>query len=790
MIITQHVDNRRSGANIGETGLRPNNVNANRFGRVFELPVMGAIYAQPLVAPGIRVGGRLRNVLFVATMHNMIYAFDAEAPGAPLWGPRRLGQSIPLPDPQIGPSGYKDIEWEVGILSTPVIDTQRGAMWVVSTARDPHSKEVIHQLSMLDLATGADRHLPVKISAQTGLLNFVSHRQLQRSALLLSQNKIYVAFASYGDAGPYTGWVLSYDADTLAHIATYSVTPHPIETGEGGVWQSGQGPCADEDGNIYFLTGNGDFDPNSGDLGDCAVSLDAGLKLRSFFSPHDNEHLNNADLDLGSGGLLAIPGTNMVLGGGKQAFLYLMDMSNLGGFSKQNDNVLQKFAVSATERKNNIHGSPVFWAGPQGPRIYVWPENDQMKAYHFRNGRFDPTPAAQTTITDPDNFPGGAPGMPGGLLTVSANGAKDGIVWANHPWSQNLNRMIGDGVMRAFDATTLRELYKTRDNRARDDFGNFAKFCPPTVHNSRVYMATMGGLQRKVTLPESALGGPAIVSQNQRLVLAWSGTDNPSHLNVIVSSDGINWNGKFTIPNETTQNAVGLAFDGGNRVFIAWTGTDSDRSLNVMSSTDPALHNWVNKHTLPEHSHAGPVLAFGNGRLFLAWTGTDTRLNVISSTDGVNWSGKQTLNETSPTEPSLVFHNGVLYLLWNGTDSANKLNIIESHDMGASFSNKITLGETSDHHPAMTFGADELPRLSWTGSGNALLNELISETGTTNGFEATPAYKRTFTDMGANGPSLCTFRGLTYVGWTGTDVDHRVNVAELSRGAVSVYGKL
>ena len=119
MIITQHVDNRRSGANIGETGLRPNNVNANRFGRVFELPVMGAIYAQPLVAPGIRVGGRLRNVLFVATMHNMIYAFDAEAPGAPLWGPRRLGQSIPLPDPQIGPSGYKDIEWEVGIRSTP-----------------------------------------------------------------------------------------------------------------------------------------------------------------------------------------------------------------------------------------------------------------------------------------------------------------------------------------------------------------------------------------------------------------------------------------------------------------------------------------------------------------------------------------------------------------------------------------------------------------------------------------------------------------------------------------------
>ena len=323
MIITQHVDNRRSGANLSETALRPDNVDANRFGRVFELPVMGAIYAQPLIAPGIRIGRRVRNVLVVATMHNIVYAFDAEMPGGPLWGPRRLGQSLPLPDPQIGPGGYKDIEWEVGILSTPVIDTQRGAMWVVSTSRDPRAGEIIHRLWMLDLATGTDRHPPVTISAQTGRVNFVSHRQLQRSALLISQNKIYVAFASYGDATPYAGWVLSYDADTLAHLGTYCVTPQPTKDGEGGIWQSGQGPCADENGNIYFLTGNGDFNFRQGDLGDCAVSLDAGLRLRSFFSPHDNAHLNAADLDLGSGGLLAIPGMSMVVGGGKQA--------NLGG---------------------------------------------------------------------------------------------------------------------------------------------------------------------------------------------------------------------------------------------------------------------------------------------------------------------------------------------------------------------------------------------------------------------------------------------------------------------------
>jgi hypothetical protein len=172
MIITQHVDNRRSGANLSETILRPDNVDTNQFGRIFELPVMGAIYAQPLAAPAIRIDGRVRNVLFVATMHNMVYAFDAEQPGAPLWGPRRLGLSIPLPDGQIGPNGYRDIEWEVGILSTPVIDTQRGAIWVVSTSRDPRTGAIIHQLWMLDLVTGADRHAPATISAQAGRVTF------------------------------------------------------------------------------------------------------------------------------------------------------------------------------------------------------------------------------------------------------------------------------------------------------------------------------------------------------------------------------------------------------------------------------------------------------------------------------------------------------------------------------------------------------------------------------------------------------------------------------------------
>lgn len=796
MIVTQHNDNRRSGANLGETTLKPANINGRTFGKLFELPVVGSAYAQPLFVPGLRIRERIRNVLFVATMHNQVTAFDADTPQAPLWQ-RQLATSIELPDSQIGPGGYRDIEWEVGILSTPVIDTQRQAMYVVATSRPPRGGAILHQIFMLDLLNGADHRPPVTIQGNAGRATFVSHRQDQRSALLLSQNKAYVAFASYGDQRPYNGWVLSFDADTLAPVGTFCASPQPAgDQGEGGIWMAGQGPATDDAGNLYLMTGNGDFKPAVGNFGDCVLKLGPNLNELDFFSPHNNSDLDANDKDLGSGGILAIPGTEMVIGGGKEAFLYLMDMNHLGGFDPHNDNVLDKIPASITDGTHHIHGSPVFWNGPQGPRIYVWTENDECKAFHlnFLTKKVNHAPVAQTNVNNPDNFPGGAPGMPGGFLTISANGARDGILWALHPWSQDLNQAIGEGVLRAFDAISLAELWNSRANRTRDDFGNMAKFCPPTVAEGKVYVSTMGGLSHKVTLGETALGGPAMINRNDHdLVLGWSGTDNPSHLNVIISSDGLNWANKVTIPNETTPNAVALAFDGSapptGRTFIGWTGTDGAHSLNVMSTQDATLQNWSNKHTLNEQSDHGPVLLFFNGRLFLAWTGTDNRLNIQSSADlGATWQNKVTLNETSPTEPALAVFNGRLILMWNGTDFANSLNFIESADGGFTWGNKITLGDTSGHHPAMAIGADNIPYFSWAGSGNNLLNLLHSETGTTNGFQVTPNFKRTFTDSASNGPCLCEFQGKMFIGWTGTDSGAHANVAQLSRGAVAVYG--
>jgi outer membrane protein assembly factor BamB len=779
IVTTHHNDNRRSGANLVEISLKPTNVGSDSFGKLFELPVVGSIYAQPLFVPNLRLGNQSRNVLYVATMHNQAYAFDADS-GELLWQ-RRLAESIQLPDSEIG-NDNNNIEWEVGILSTPVIDTSRNAIYLVSTSKRQETSYV-HQVWMLDLTTGNDRRPPTTISGSVGNAVFASERQLQRSALLLSQNTIYVPFASYGDKAPYHGWVFSFDADTLAPRDTFCSTPRG-NLGRGGIWMSGAGPAADDSGNLYLMTSNGDFNPAVGNFGECVLKLDSSLNVVDFFAPHDQLR-GDEDQDLGSGGVLAIPGTNLLMGGGKKAILYLMDMGNLG---KDTDRALDRVEASVIDGDHHIHGSPVFWSGPDGLRIYIWTEKDQCKAFHLVGNTVDHNHVEQTTVSDPRHFPGGADGMPGGFLSVSANGNQDGILWGTHPWEDDLNAKIGEGVLRAFDARTLGQLWG-------EVYGNFAKFCPPTIANGRVYVATMGGLSAKRLAGARAFFGPAMINRGDSdLVLGWTGTDSPArHLNIIFSSDGINWHDPYTIP-ETTSGPLALVFDGAEppgRTFIAWTGTDKGKHLYINSSVDQLLHNWNNKHPVGETSKLGlgPALHIFKNRLFIAWTGPDGSLNVKSSGDlGASWQGRQTLDgERSLAGPTLAVFNSKLIILWTGTDQ--RLNFSESDD-GITWKNKVTLFETSHDHAAMEIGLGNVPYLCWSDSGNDRLSLLHSEDGTTRGFGVSPNFKRTFYDTGFGGVCLCAFRKKMFVGWTGTDADNNVNVAQLSRGAVAVYGLL
>lgn len=515
-VLTQHNDISRTGANLNETILNTSNITVSQFGKLFTRTVDGHVYAQTLYVPAVTIPGKgTVNVVYVATMHNSVYAFDADDPDAtdPLWH-INLGPSAPLPSPDIGPNPYYDILVEVGILSTPVIDHNTNTLYTVAFNKDSPSSCTItctynYRLHALDLTSGAEKFGgPVAITGtypgcgwdNSGcVLTFNPPRELQRTGLLLSNGIVYFGFASFGDKAPSHGWVFGYDAATLQRVSIFNATP---DGGYGGIWQSGQGLAVDTDGYLYFVTGNGTFNADTGgdDYGTSFVKLDPAnvtngrLPVVDWFTPYNQEYLDQHDIDLGSAGPLLIPGTNLVLSGGKEGKLYLLNRSNMGHYNGPSgpDNVVQSFQVtSLIHNTGHIHGSPVYWHGPNGPLVYVWGEGDPLKAFSLTvhspiSATFLTTPVATgTTELDP-YF------MPGGFLSISANGSTpgSGIVWASHPMT-NANHAISLGVLRAYDASNVGiELWNSTQNLDRDDVGEYAKFNAPTVVNGKVYLAT------------------------------------------------------------------------------------------------------------------------------------------------------------------------------------------------------------------------------------------------------------------------------------------------------------
>jgi C1A family cysteine protease len=275
----------------------------------------------------------------------------------------------------------------------------------------------------------------------------------------------------------------------------------------------------------------------------------------------------------------------------------------------------------------------------------------------------------------------------------------------------------------------------------------------------------------KVTLGDTSRVTPALAVLGNKLVLAWTGTDSPSHLNVMSSADAYHFGGKITL-NEVSFDGPAVAADG-NRLFIAWTGTDAQHHLNVMSSTDG--RTFGNKATLGDTALFGPALAFMGGHLYLAWVGTDGqhRLNVMSSTDGRNWGNKVTLNENSDGQVGLCVAKGTLYLVWQGTDSNSSINFLQSTD-GRNWSNKITLRDSTDHTPAAVQGRELV--LAWTGrDARHSLNRMHSTSGP-QGF----GDKITFGDTATAGVALAEFLGKVYIAWGGTDPQHHLNVMAVS----------
>lgn len=558
-VLTQHNDNVRSGTNLKETTLTTSRVNKDRFGKLAFRIVDGNIYAQPLIVSQAKIANRPGsvNVAIVATQHNSVYAFDAEdtnqaSTTAELWhtGPGVLGASIDYRE--VGQAiGLRpgqtcvDLTTEVGITSTPVItltkqtSPKEGIIFVV--AKSKSGKQHRYKLFALNLADGTRKGEVViegKVkgsgfgSIGTGAnaeIRFDPMIQLNRPALLLHSNVLYIAFGSHcdrprgndppGSNRSYHGWLFAYDVSDPAapkRLDVFCTTPNGrgsrVES-RGGIWMSGQGPAVDDAGNVYFSTGDG---TNNGttDLGNSVVKirLEGGkLQVRDWYAPQNRDLLKNEDADLGSGGPVPVPNSHLFLAGGKEGRMYLIDRDDMGRGTKLS---LESFQVTHAKDANyyNIHGAPVIWARPGHMFVYVNGEEDPLKQYKLipdsapggAGWKFEShTPFAKSVETAPyPNFPQGRFGdlsrnmtwMPGGFLSLSADGDKDGtgIMWVNMPYAEDANRMVVRGVLRAFDASDVSrpQLWDSENTGNQSDrLGQFAKYCPPTVANGKVYVA-------------------------------------------------------------------------------------------------------------------------------------------------------------------------------------------------------------------------------------------------------------------------------------------------------------
>jgi len=489
-VLTQHNDNARTGQNLQETVLSTSTVNVSNFGKLFSLPVDSNIYVQPLYVPNLTVQGKTRNVVYVGTQLNSVYAFDADSGSTtPLWTVN-LGNPVPaqdicVTDPVECP--YTDVIPVIGILATPVIDPVSGTIYVVANTKDS-SANYHYQLHALDLITGAEKFGgPEEITA-TGFTPFT---QLCHPGLLLTNGMIYMGFGSVGDFPTWHGWVMAYNAATLQQVAAYNSTPQNNTLGGAGIWQTGNGLVADAGGNIYAVTSNGNFDVDTGgkDFGSAYLKLSgSALAVLDYFVPYNQSMLNpeTDNVDLGSGGPLLIPNTTLLVGGGKDAVLRVVDTTNMGKYTGIQNTNLQNIAGVTNPP---IFGSPVYWNSPNlGPLIYIWGQGDNAKAWSFnaQTSLLGTTPAMMSTFQGTKGWNDQA------ALSISANGntAGTGILWASMPLSGISNPGPVPGILYAMDATSLKELWDSQMNASRDSVGNYSKFMPPTVVNGKVYLST------------------------------------------------------------------------------------------------------------------------------------------------------------------------------------------------------------------------------------------------------------------------------------------------------------
>ncbi len=545
-IWTQRNDNARTGVNATEVLLTPATVKLNRFGKLFAYVMDDQTYSQPLYMPGLTMAsdGKKHNVVFMTTVNNSVYAFDADTNqangGLPLWKRSLTPPGARPPNAadmsRLGACHrqYHDFAGNMGIVGTPVIDIASNTIYLV--ARTIEGKRWVQRLHALDLSTGSNKlGAPVVIAAAYQGASFDPVLNNQRPALALVNGVVYIGWSSHCDFGAYHGWIIGYSASDLSKVAVWSPTAFAGGT-LGGIWQSGQGVAADSSGNLYLSMGNGDWDGQN-NFGMSTVKLAPGvnknknLLVKDFFTPSNYLENLNHDIDFGSAGPVLIPGTKLLIGADKQGKVFVMSQEHLGGMTEDGpDNILQEFQAipippSGTQGPtNHNHGAPVYVDTGAHRYLYIWGENDFLRAFEFygegQRPIFSTTAVAASAVRSPQFFTG----MPGGFLSASSNKNEDGIVWALTPYGCNANQAVEPGILYAFDASQFQgsgatrdlvELWDSRQNQSRDDVGYFAKFTNPTIANGKVYVASWGD----VPVDNNKCSGPTAPSNRGQLAV-------------------------------------------------------------------------------------------------------------------------------------------------------------------------------------------------------------------------------------------------------------------------------
>ena len=586
-VVTYHNDVARTGQNTSETWLTPANVNKSRFGFRFSQPVDGFIVAQPLYLQNVSIpGAGTHNVVYVATLNDSVYAFDADnntgSNASPLWHVNFSNPAAGITTasgtflPCQSTTGYT----QSGVISTPVIDPTTGTMYVV--AKTNENGTVYHRLHALDVTTGIDKFAPAvpiqgSFTTTTGTVVTLNNlHAMNRPALLLNNGVLYIAFGSNGCNDSSYGWMLAYDATSLTPLGVFNTVP---QKSLGSIWHTGSGPAADSEGNIYVSTAEGDFNANTGgeDFGSSFLKLvenNGVLTASDYFTPYNQAVISKNDEDLSASGVLVLPdqpGSNphVLIGSGKQGTVYVIDRDDMGHYNPVGDTqILQELPLTV----GAMFSSPVYWNNS----VYFAGNGQPIMAYALSGGILATPPFAESVKLAGGHAP-----------TISAHGNTNGLFW-----------VINGTTLYAFDAVSLKQLYTTAQSGTRDVLPAQPHFSTQMVANGKVYVGTETNLMVMGLLP-----AVSVVAGNDQTVTVL--TTLPTPLQVQLTDPytaqpipGVTLNFSDGSKGGTFSNPNGLT-DSTGKVTTTYTFSKVARTVTITVSNSSVLGSTLTETALP-----------------------------------------------------------------------------------------------------------------------------------------------------------------------------------------------